>query len=172
MASAQVSDTRYLVVIVGDIFLFCLFFAICIIPLLTKYYAFSTIPFKKGIYTIGMHLRLIFRQWHLSPPTPNMCILKKLEFLHRRLTRRLHGLLSRMSISIHFVALHFSSFFQYIFCQTPRQAFVTRPWSEGKPCSQVAHCLGGRQTDKQSATEECAEHPALVQAGSARGKRS
>lgn len=108
-----------------------------------------------------MCLRLIFRQWHLSPPTPNTCFLKKLGFLHRRLTRRLHGLLSRMSISIHFVALHFSSFFQYIFCQTPRQAFVICQWSERKPCSQLAHCLGGRQTDKQSATEQCANCPSL-----------
>ena len=99
-----------------------------------------------------------------------MCILKKLEFLHRRLTRRLHGLLSRMSISIHFLALHFSSFFQYIFCQTPRQAFVICQWSERKPCSQVAHCLGGRQTDKQSAPEQCAKRPSLGAGRGCQGK--
>lgn len=87
-------------------------------------------------------------------PTPNLHILEKLKFHHRKLTRRLHGLICQGCL-FHFISLRFFLFFQYMFCQTPRQAFVISWWSERKSCSHVAHCLWGRQTDKQSATKQC-----------------
>lgn len=117
-----------------------------------------------------MCLRLIFRQWHLSALFPTCAFWRSWNSSIGGWQGDCMG--SCQGCLFQFISLHFISllFFQYIFCQTPRQAFVICQWSERKPCSQVAHCLGGRQTDKQSAPEQCAKRPSLGAGRGCQGK--
>ena len=100
--------------------------------------------FKKTI-TINYQkcLNLIFRQQHLPAPFPTYTFWRTWNSI---IGGWQGGSMGSRAKDVYSISCHFISFFffQYVFCQILRQAFVIHRWSEGKSCSHIARCLGWR----------------------------